>query len=312
MIGTLESIGHGDITVTYLHHLLITQHGPTRAVEILAKVKKTVSGEAQALSFLHDAADASSDYAALFNAEHSKWNEYGTATRKHITTINRDLRVEQILPLMLAIARHFKAKEAQRAFQLCVYWSVRFLIVGGRGGLLDRNYAVAAQKIGAGEIRTADALTDELKNIIPSDSIFEASFAEARVSTAFLARYYLRALEQKAKGLDEPEWIPSEDELIINLEHVLPENPQNSWPGIQVETLSAYYRRLGNMVLLQATKNSKLGNSAFDQKREVFKSSTFLLTQTVAKYDHWGPDEIEARQKYLAKLAVETWLLRLK
>jgi len=312
MIGILESIGRGDITVTYLHHYLITRHGPTRAVEILAKVKATVAGEAQALRFLSDAAEDANDYAALFNPGHQKWNEYGTATRKHLSTINRDLRVEQIVPLMFAVARYFSVKEAQRAFQLFVYWSVRFLVAGGRGGLLDRNYAIAAQKIAAGDIKTADALTDALIDIIPSDAIFETTFSEARVSAAALARYYLRALEQKAKKQAEPEWVPSDDENAVNLEHVLPENPQSGWPHIPPETASAYFRRIGNMVLLQAKKNSIIGNAPFDQKKPIFGASEFLLTQAVAACTHWGPTEIERRQKELAKLAVQTWPMRLK
>jgi hypothetical protein len=238
MIGVLQSLGQDDITVTYLHHMLIMQHGPTRSAEIFNKVKLTVAGQSQALRFLNDAADGANDYAALFNSDHKKWNLYGTATRKHISTINRDLRVHQIRPLMFAVARHLSFTEGQKAFRLFVYWSVRFLVVGGRGGLLDRNYAVAAQEVGAGKINTAADLLKSLSNIIPTDALFEANFAEARVSANFLARYYLRALEQKAQGNPEPEWVPSDEENAINLEHVLPENPQSEWPDIPSDTES--------------------------------------------------------------------------
>src|SRR5262249_37930542 len=160
------------------------------------------------------------------------WNEYGTATRKHIATMNRDLRVYQIRPLMFSVARHFSIKEAKLAFRLFVFWSVRFLIVGGRGGLLDRNYSQRAQEVGNGKIKTAKELTDSLLSIIPSDALFETAFSEARVSQVHLARYYLRALELKKKGDPEPEFVPSDEEQTINLEHILPENPHTSWPTI--------------------------------------------------------------------------------
>jgi hypothetical protein len=62
-----------------------------------------------------------------------------------------------------------------------------------------------------------------MAEIVPSDALFEAAFAEARVSQVHLARYYLRAMEQKKKGKDEPEWVPQDDENEINLEHILPE-----------------------------------------------------------------------------------------
>ena len=54
---------------------------------------------------------------------------------------------------MFAVSKHFTPKEAKIAFQLFVFWSVRILIVGTRGGLLDRNYAVNAQEIGSGKLK---------------------------------------------------------------------------------------------------------------------------------------------------------------
>jgi hypothetical protein len=307
MIGILETIGRDDITVTYLHHLLITKHGPITGREVFDKVKQTVNSQGRSIEFLDELMDGASDYAALFNPDHKKWNEFGTSTRKHISTINHDLRVEQIRPLMFAVSRHFPIKEGILAFQLFVFWSVRFLIVGGRGGFLDRNYAVAAQEVASGRLKTAKALILALKNAIPSDSLFEAAFSEARVSQAYLARYYLRALELKAKGQNEPELVPSDEEQSVNLEHILPENPGELWPEIDTEIASAYYRRLGNMVILQAKKNSMIGNSKFSDKKSILKDSAFALTVDVTKNTNWGPKEISDRQKQLAKLAVQTW-----
>lgn len=310
MLGVLESLGQEDLTVTYLHHLLITKHGPTKEREVFDKVKQSVNSQGRAIEFLDELAESAHDYAALLNQDHKKWNEYGTSTRKHIATINRDLRVEQIRPLMFAVAKRLSVKEANKAFRLFVFWSVRFLIVGGRGGLLDRNYALRAQEVGTGKIKTADALAAAMADILPSDALFEAAFAEARVSHGHLARYYLRALERTAKQQDEPELVPNDEEQVVNLEHILPENPQASWPEIDAETAAAYFKHLGNMVLMQAKKNSMIGNSAFVEKKEHLKDSAFLLTGEVAKHNSWGIKEIGERQRKLAKLAVKTWLLK--
>ncbi|MCH7519556.1 MAG: DUF1524 domain-containing protein [Candidatus Dadabacteria bacterium] len=104
------------------------------------------------------------------------------------------------------------------------------------------------------------------------------------------------------------EFIPNED-LVINLEHVIPENPSNGWGHILPEVAAAYYRRIGNLVLLQATKNSIIGNSSFKDKRKVLSKSSFILTQEVGKETSWDVDEIKKRQERLAKLAVTTWPL---
>jgi len=310
MLGTLDSLGQGDITVTYIHHLLITKYGPTKEREVFGKVKSTVNSQSRALEFLEELAESANDYAALFNSDHKKWNEYGTSTRKHITTINQHLRVLQIRPLMFAVAKHFSTTEAKLAFKLFVFWSVRFLIVGGRGGLLDRNYSVAAHLVGSGKVKTAAELASALSSILPSDELFEAAFSEARVSKGFLARYYLRALEMQRKGQPEPEFVPNDDEHAVNVEHILPENPGVNWPNIDAKTAAANYNRLGNMVIMQATKNSIIGNSKFDDKKPVLAASPFILTSGVAAATDWSVTEIEERQKALAVLAVKTWPLK--
>ena len=311
MVGVLESLGQDDVIASYLHHLIITKAGPTIARDVYEKVRNQVSSQSQSLVFLNELAEGANDYAALFNADHRKWNDYGTSTRKHITTINVHLKVAQIRPLMFAVSRHFSVKEAQIAFRLFVFWSVRFLIVGGRGGLLDTNYAKRAQEIASGKITTAKALTDALADILPSDARFEEYFSDARVSQVFLARYYLRALETKKKGEAEPELLPSDEETFINLEHILPENPDaQGWPDIDSDSAAANYKRIGNLVLLQAKKNVQIGNKSFADKKQVLKDSAFLLTSSVAACDNWGVEEIEDRQKTLAKLAVETWPIR--
>jgi Protein of unknown function DUF262/Protein of unknown function (DUF1524) len=308
MLGVLESLGHGDIAVTYLHHLLITKNGPTKEREVYDSIKQMVNSQTRALEFLEELADSANDYAALFNSDHKKWNEYGTSTRKNISTINRDLRVEQIRPLMFAVSKHFSVKEAKLAFRLFVFWTVRFLIVGGRGGLLDRNYAQRAQEIGKKKIKTAKELAGSMSDVVPSDALFQAGFTEARVSQVFLARYYLRALELKNKGEQEPEYVPTEDEHVINLEHILPEHPSPKW-GIDPDIASAFHKRLGNMVIMQVTKNSMMGNDPFAKKKKMLKDSSYSLTADVAACTTWGPKEIIERQKKLAALAVKTWPL---
>lgn len=307
MIGVLESLGQDDVTVTYLHHFMITKTGPTTAREVFDKVRRMVDSQNRAMEFLNEIADGANDYAAIYNSDHTKWNGYGTRTRKHIATINRDLRVMQVRPLMFAVARHFSVKEAQDAFRLLVYWSVRFLIVGGRGGFLDRNYAVQANEIGAKKIKTAKALADAMADVVPSDTLFEAAIAEARVSHVYLARYYLRAMERYEKREPEPEWEPQDDEQAINLEHVMPEHAGNNWPDVDPETAAANYKRLGNMALLQAKKNSMNGNDSFKKKKPVLKESTFLLTSEIGNNTTWGVKEINERQKRLARIAVQTW-----
>jgi hypothetical protein len=305
MLGVLDSLDIEDLTVTYLRHVVILTEGPTKERELYAKVEATVTSQARAITFLDALAESSSAYAAILNPSHSLWNDYPASSRRHVQTL-LDLQIQQVRPLIFAIVRFFAPQEAAKALRLCVSWSVRFLIVGrGGGGLLDRNYGLAAQRIGTGAVKTAAELARSM-DFIPTDTEFEAAFGVARVSQSHLAKYYLRALELQVKGDPEPELIPNTDE-IINLEHVLPENPGSHWPDVDPDTADAMRRRLGNMVLLRAKKNTVIGNKPFAEKKQTLKESAYELTSQVAEHESWGVKEISERQKRLAALAAKTW-----
>jgi hypothetical protein len=306
MIGALETLEEEDITVSYLRSVLSSLYGVTRRREVFARVKQHVAGRAQAISFLDILAEYANEYVAILNADSPKWNTYGSNIGHSIRAI-RTLGVSQIHPLMLAVARHFSPKEAEKAFRLFVGWSVRFLIAGGGGaGTTEELYAEAAKEVTQGNLTTAKQLASHMLPSVPTDAEFQVAFTGATVSKASLARYYLRALELKLQGEPEPEWVPNEDK-VINLEHVLPAAPGKKWPGVSPDLAAVIYRRLGNMVLLQASKNTALGNKKFAEKRDVLKDSPYLLTKMVGEKASWKLQDINERQKKLAKLAVETW-----
>ena len=75
---------------------------------------------------------------------------------------------------------------------------------------------------------------------------------------------------------------------------------------------AANLKRLGNMVLLQASRNVSLGNAGFSAKKKEFSDSTFVVTRNVAAYKKWTPAEIDDRQEKLAKLAISVWPVDLK
>ncbi len=310
MLGILEATGDDDTAVTYLRHLMVTMHGPTKERELFGKVKDNVNSKPTALAFADGLAESAVDYAALFDPEHAKWNAYGASTRKHIRTLLK-LDIEQIRPLLFAVAKYFSISEAQKAFRLFVSWSVRFLIVGGRGGLLDRHYSLRAHEVGTSKITTARQLAAAMVDVVPPDAVFESAFASARVSKAHLARYYLRALEQQVRGTSEPELVPNDNEEEINLEHILPENPSSVW-NINPDMAEAYYRRIGNMALLKARSNSTIGNSGFPDKIPVLQASDYILTREIAQYSKWDDSTISERQQRLAELAVKTWPIEVR
>lgn len=307
----VEALGgdENDRLVTYLRHLWVTTHGPTKDRELAAQIKDEITGETKTLQFLSDASTAVQDYVALWLSRHPKWVGYPTSTRNSVETMAAHLRVQQIRPLMFAVSRFFTPVEADKAFRLFVSWSVRFLIYGGRGGMLDTQYSLRAQDVGTKRIKTARDLRDAMKDYVPSDKEFEEAFATARVSRAHFARYYLRALDKTIKDDPHPEYVANEEAEDITLEHVLPLHPSAEWK-VDEDAAEAAQRLLGNMVLLRINQNGDLGNSTFDEKKKVFANSGYSITNQVAEYDVWSMDQIRHRQNKMAEIAIKTWSLK--
>jgi uncharacterized protein with ParB-like and HNH nuclease domain len=307
MRGAVESVGDDDdLTMEFLRLSCCIMTGLTRERDVMSRVQSISRNKSEALKTLVFFDELSQDYSAILNPDNRKWNDYDVQLRKAIQTINI-LGVKQIRPLMLSVARFFNKADAAVSFRRMVSWSVRFMVIGARGGRLDEGYARLANGIFKGEIKNATDLKNEAAKFIVTDAEFQKEFEVARVSTAKLARYYLRSLETTARGQVDPEFLPNED-TIINLEHVLPQQLDN-WSGVLPQDAETHFARIGNMALLQATKNSAIGSSNFNIKREVYKKSSFVLTSQISEFTNWTTKEIEERQKYLAELAVKTWAL---
>ena len=178
------------------------------------------------------------------------------------------------------------------------------------GGTLETYYSEAGKEISEGKITDMKQLNEKLKSIIPSDAVFRNAFEVASVSKSYLARYYLRAIEKQAKGDEHPELIPNENAEVVNLEHILPQNPSKGWSTIPKDEQEAYVNRIGNLTLLSKKIHSDLGNDSFPFKKKYYKKSKFLITSQIAKETTWDKSTIESRQKKMAGLAVKAWPLK--
>jgi hypothetical protein len=309
MTSILESVDVDDLALTFLRHHWISENGPTVEKELADKIRQKITGRQQTVDMTKALASNAVDYAALFSPlEHTGWPKYDKRTRAYIYIITRVLQIEQIRPLLLSIITRFDPKEATQAFQQCLAWSVRFLMAGGGGGgVLDRHYGLRAKEISGGEIKTASVLAEKMKGIVRTDAEFFEGLRRARVSKTHLARYYLRAIELKRADEGNPELGGViEDTSAYNLEHVIPLRPSTNW-NLSDEIIQGYSKRLGNMTLLDPTVNVDLDNKTFAEKVPIYKTSPLMITQEIAEFSKWGPDEIEERQAALASDALTIW-----
>ncbi|MPY69885.1 MAG: DUF1524 domain-containing protein [Alphaproteobacteria bacterium] len=58
---------------------------------------------------------------------------------------------------------------------------------------------------------------------------------------------------------------------------------------------------------MDPTSNCDIGNKTFPEKRPIYHSSPLLITQGIAKFETWGPEQIDERQNDLADIAIKVW-----
>jgi hypothetical protein len=120
-----------------------------------------------------------------------------------------------------------------------------------------------------------------------------------------LAKYVLARLETDASGRAcDPETDPG------TIEHILPENPAQSWTAMFPEQLwEANVYRLGNLTLLEPGLNRQVGNGEYPQKVAAYAQSQYRLTRDIVELapEQWTPELLNERQRRLAARAVHRW-----
>ena len=307
MRGALESTEEEDTTITFLRHSLTIIYEFVREADVYDLVASRVSGSLDAVRFSGQLETLANTLVATENPEHERWNQYGESTRGALGILNL-FNISPMRPLLLAIAQRFKEKEAETAFAFCVGLSVRLMIgARTRTGTVEQGLAIAAHKVYTDEIATYKQLRLQLMNITPTDGEFSAAFTTATVTNRKLGRYYLRSLEMVRETEKEPWLVPNANASVINLEHVLPTKPGSAWPQFSNDEVRLYRNRIGNLTLLQATKNSGLQSADFETKKKVYADSPYETTRMISKQKEWSKTQIDNRQAYLASLALKAW-----
>jgi hypothetical protein len=306
--GALDSLqGDKDISVVFIRHAMILIHGPLTKDEILDVVQSMAKGAGSAVSLSKKLEKLAATYTATFFSDHEKWSPYPDAIKLAIQTLNF-FGIQPFRPIMMAIAESFSPNEALKAYEMMISLGVRIMIASSTSsGSVEDILHPAANKIFQGKISTAKELRAAVEPIFPNDQRFRSAFATTTVSKTYLAKYYLRTLERVVKKEPTPWYNINNDKEVINLEHILPEEPGENWPQFTAGEAEANWRRLGNMALHSKKINSALQNAPFSEKRPTYRECPYNLTSQIAGVDEWNVKVIGERQEQMAEFALKAW-----
>ncbi len=310
MVSVLESADNNSTVVPYIKYLWASYYGNVREKELYNKIKDTVKTKTKALEFSNQLADNSNLYTALLYSDHRYWSEFSTSTRKNIRTIN-DLGMVQIRPLLLSMLPKFNKKETEKSLNSIVSLIVRLIVSGTlSSGVFERHFSITAMKIRNEEIKNQDDLLEGLKSLTPSDERFKEAFQTFTISNSTIAKYILSTIENFRRNDQGSELIPNNDETVVNLEHILPKKMNENWSGFDEDEHKLYFKRLGNMTILNSRKNSRIGNKSFEEKSPIFTDSEFIITKEISIDSQWTKKSISVRQNQFANDAINCWKMK--
>lgn len=305
-----ENLFDVDPKNRFLHHFWTSLYGRGASTTLFRAMRDQISDAAQAADFAKKLNEASRLYAALHTSTSLVWDEYAPEARKNIGTLNL-LDAQQALPILLAAHSKFNIVEFSKLTRLLVVMAVRYNFIGEeRTGVAANYYSDIPKKIAEGDITKTAQVFKYLRAIYPNDSSFQAAFTLKSTSDSRKARYILAEIEN---SLSDSEKIVNSDPELVNLEHILPKNPNQGWSpditSISPDEHKQFANRLGNLALVPKEKNKRVGSKEFViKKKELFSQcDQFVTTKEICEYEVWDRQAIEKRQSVLAGYAVNTW-----
>ncbi|MGC1305660.1 MAG: DUF262 domain-containing HNH endonuclease family protein [Phormidesmis sp.] len=295
----------------FLKYFLSMTRRRVRSNQLFKLTKNQVQNAEQAFRLLEQLNELSELYVALGNPNDNFWLDFPNfiQIRACIDELNL-FKAKQVYPALFAAYQAFgdqtfDAQTFEKLLKLLAVVSFRYTVVGGLNpNDLETQYNMLANQISARRIKTPRAAFGLISSALyVKDEKFSQDFSllsPASKQKKRLTKYILGKLEKDESGFD-----PKEDSFTV--EHILPQNPDETWrqsfPESQID--EAIYR-LGNMTPLEPSLNSKIGIEPYEEKRKSYQKSVYQITQNV-QAEEWTMSSIVRRQERMAKRAVHIW-----
>lgn len=255
------------------------------------------------------------------------YKQRGIMIHKSLEAI-RLMNVSQCHVLFMSILRNYNrlGTNPVRIFQLVEKFSFNYSVVCKLpGNRLEKLYSKFALRIEEATVEDSEKnrkknidrifanIKNELKELRPGYEFFKESFREninyrKSEERVLLISYILREINQLDEGGEY-----EIDFRNVNIEHLLPQNPHKDWK-LKKSDIKSYVNKLGNLVLLCRTLNSKVANRTIKKKISSLEKAvadgdlklpiTLKVISRLKDLDFkWDEEEIFRRHDELADIA---------
>lgn len=298
-----------DLT-RFIYHYWLSKYGDISEKELFRKISTQLKNSLDVLDFVTALRESAEIYGAFKNPQSSIWDSFHAETKDNIIRLKL-FGVSECYPALLAAKETLPNGLFSKFLRMLVIFSFRYNVICGLNPRIESTYSEISTYIRKRKPKKETELFEKIVKLYPEDDFFFESFQKKIITkeNADLARYILREINSYYTGHRELVANPNASE--VNLEHILPQRPNETWLAKFSKTdFSHYIYRLGNLTLLDSKINRNVGNSSFQDKcNKAFARSNLEIAREIAEYSSWGPKQIEERQTKMAKAACEIWRL---
>lgn len=287
----------------FIRYYWNTSHKTIRKNNVFKTLREEITSEEQVFKLLEDMLKYSNVYIALRDKNDEFWSEYDTETKRLIGVLNL-FRLRQPISLLMTAFLCLGKDDFKQLLKKVVNICMRYNVICDKNPN-DQEIPFNNLSIYINNNHSVDyTLLDSIKI---EDSIFEEAFSKYSISydksdNTKRIRYILGAIENVKGNVHDVDAYSEE----ATIEHIMPRNYE-AW-DISDEVGQRTIDRLGNMCLLESKKNRTIENIQYEQKKETYKTSNYGTTKSIGEhFDCWNEDQVNLRQKRMAKTASAIW-----
>ncbi len=299
----VSQLGESNFTDFIRYHHNLQQKLVTKK-ELFSSIRSLADTPKSAYLYLNSLNEYAPIYASLLSPYDEWWanqdSKYREA-RKYLDGFNL-FKVKQPLTIFMAAFTVFSAEEFVRTVKYLYVLSIRYNVICHHSpSEQEKTYNQIAMKIFSGEYKRASHIKNggEFKKLYPDDQTFSNAFEFHKMPSRQSSKKIRFLLSEIETTLGN-----QTDYLKTTLEHICPYHPEQHWYEYFGEGVNDVQDRLGNVILLDT---DELKRSTFEDKKEFYLTTNFLLAKKISEYDEWDLQNLNDYQQWLSNQAVITW-----
>jgi hypothetical protein len=299
----IDTLGESDPT-QFIRYFWNSRNALAREKDLYRELRNSIKTPTQVMELLKALGELSEVFISIVSPDDNSFFDSEEINECFIDL--KRLKAASYIPIIFALySKEYKESEILQVAKSIEKLMFRnFLISSKNANKYEAEFANIAKSISDRRLISVEEVIDKITEITIDDEEFYNNFIIFSKTNKKSIRYIFEKIINYTSS--ETKVLSSSKK--IHLEHILPQKHSTSaWKHFTAEEAKEYVWKLGNLTLLGQEYNQKASNKSFEKKKEMYSKSNIQLNRDLVNYEEWTKENIDSRQKELAKLALEVW-----